>query len=474
MRLPGGRRDTKNSAVARIRRACEDAGIRVLLFNSAREDVIISCAHCEKYGPADCTLNKPCLSHRPDQPTLVILDGRLRAGKVVPKRHIGFVWEGARNSKTDAVIQGLFGRMCGYVFGAEMPQVFIPAALLKEHAGERFKWCEIERHLLAHGHRRGEGEGAEEIPAAEGSAAIAVPAKATNMKGATKIKLSADKYVCSPIRFQLGEDSEWLSAAATGMTTTDRERIVKSEALSILRANLDWVRDHPTMSEDQKTEILAGLEGATADNTHVRNIRAASAKSAKEYLTDLVRAHRTGTVPTSQHISDFPFLTFVAVAPDYSTTACESGDVFAVFYTTAKGASTAIPLQARFPTVQKKCAFVAHELCASADAVGNGAIGITKEQMTTPIIFKDAMRDYVGIQRDAAAAGFAGLSQLTFHTDRTFNKSQFAYKSPTDNALKVVLNALGDELGLRFKLKFVKGGTRASSAFFAVESISWK
>ena len=50
----------------------------------------------------------------PAKPTIVFLKGLLRCGKVVPKAHIGFVWEGTKKPKTDTALQGLLGRMCGY------------------------------------------------------------------------------------------------------------------------------------------------------------------------------------------------------------------------------------------------------------------------------------------------------------------------------------------------------------------------
>ena len=71
-----------------------------------------------------------CLEDAPLVTTVVIVRGRLRAGKVVPKTHVGFVWEGANKSKTDVLVQGLVGRMCGYVFGTEKPTLYVPVTAL--------------------------------------------------------------------------------------------------------------------------------------------------------------------------------------------------------------------------------------------------------------------------------------------------------------------------------------------------------
>lgn len=54
------------------------------------------------------------LSVAPVRPTLVVIRGKCRMGKRVPKKHISFVFESSQWSATDVLLQGLFGRMLGY------------------------------------------------------------------------------------------------------------------------------------------------------------------------------------------------------------------------------------------------------------------------------------------------------------------------------------------------------------------------
>jgi hypothetical protein len=54
------------------------------------------------------------LEDEPDRHTVIIMKGKCRMGKVVPKVHIAFCMETSKNPKTDVVLQGLLGRMCGY------------------------------------------------------------------------------------------------------------------------------------------------------------------------------------------------------------------------------------------------------------------------------------------------------------------------------------------------------------------------
>lgn len=54
------------------------------------------------------------LNDVPNKPTIVIIKGKCRMGKVVPKANVGFVFESSSSIKVDTALQGLPGRMCGY------------------------------------------------------------------------------------------------------------------------------------------------------------------------------------------------------------------------------------------------------------------------------------------------------------------------------------------------------------------------
>jgi hypothetical protein len=54
------------------------------------------------------------LEDEPQENTVIVMKGKCRMGKVVPKQFIAFCMETSKNPKTDVVLQGLLGRMCGY------------------------------------------------------------------------------------------------------------------------------------------------------------------------------------------------------------------------------------------------------------------------------------------------------------------------------------------------------------------------
>jgi hypothetical protein len=55
-----------------------------------------------------------CLNHEPDRNTLILVKDHCRMGQQLPKQNISFVIETAVISRTDVLLQGLLGRMCGY------------------------------------------------------------------------------------------------------------------------------------------------------------------------------------------------------------------------------------------------------------------------------------------------------------------------------------------------------------------------
>jgi hypothetical protein len=73
--------------------------------------------NCEVMNSTERTITTSDLNKKPKKPTVIILCGMLRMGKVVPKEHIAMVFEeqSKRNTRlADTGLQGLLGRMCGY------------------------------------------------------------------------------------------------------------------------------------------------------------------------------------------------------------------------------------------------------------------------------------------------------------------------------------------------------------------------
>jgi hypothetical protein len=74
----------------------------------------------------------------PKRDTVILLRGKCRMGKNLPKKHVLFVMETAKNSKTDTVLQGLLGRVCGYAEGSELIDVYLHHKIIKSKEIDRY------------------------------------------------------------------------------------------------------------------------------------------------------------------------------------------------------------------------------------------------------------------------------------------------------------------------------------------------
>jgi hypothetical protein len=133
LRLNRSKANKENEAV--LRGLCKRLSFPVLLYTGEKTQIAVTRAEQKRFSRGGREIG--CLEDAPLVTTVVIVRGRLRAGKVVPKMHVGFVWEGANKSKTDVLVQGLVGRMCGYAFGAEKPMLYVPVtALIPDELGQ--------------------------------------------------------------------------------------------------------------------------------------------------------------------------------------------------------------------------------------------------------------------------------------------------------------------------------------------------
>jgi hypothetical protein len=85
-----------------------------------------------------------CLAKKPLNHTIVFIKQMCRMGKVVPKHHIGFVFESAVGSNADTILQGLLGRMCGYDYGGNNDfEIYIPEIMFDKKNG----FNQLERYI---------------------------------------------------------------------------------------------------------------------------------------------------------------------------------------------------------------------------------------------------------------------------------------------------------------------------------------
>jgi hypothetical protein len=381
------------------------------------------------------------LSDAPDRPTLVIICGRLRAGKVVPKKHISFVWEGAATSKTDSLVQGLLGRMCGYDVPAERPLIFLPPSSLKRNENKVIKASEIERAIMA-------------------SHAI-LPTKATNLKKAPIATAAANgKTQCPPLRLEwdathFDERGDWHHAP-------DGEIC---RAFLVQQKNKDLISSGP-FSDKQKQEIRSFIGTAAP---HTRTLRSGKSDSFKKYFSAIIEAHGAKTACV-EHVSDFGQMTFF-ITKDAILPHSSKRHLYVVFYTDARcGASPgllSVNPKSRVAETNKKSVFSIHDSTVDRPLVAGGAVGFDESRIQTPALLEQSLRDYLTLYRDS---GLTVQRCIQSNKDRfALAKAAFQYVSPKNNMVESICRTLNAEFGVKMKVTY----TRSASTTFNVKKIAW-
>jgi hypothetical protein len=440
-----------NASEAVVRAICAAKGYSVLDYTSEKMGVKAEIAITRK-EQEDAAVAIPCLEDAPARTTVVIIRGRLRAGKVVPKPHIGFVWEGAKNSKTDTIVQGLAGRMCGY--HTNTPLIFVPPPSLVELSGKVVKHSEIGRAIY------------------EPAGATLLPRHATNLKKGAVAAAPADgKTACAPLRI------EW-----DGRQIEDLEpgpglrRHMNEEALALLRRRgLPLLDASDRYTAAQKAEIrAAAMASPPRPPLHGRHYNGSSSDGCTSYYKQVLEGYASGTAP-AELIDGCPIMTFVIVDSAFARKlpGASHRHLYVIFYTRAAGLKdlTDRHLLSRIPTTTDKCVF-SHDLSTFDRAVAAaGAVGIALEDIKTPEKLEARLRDYLTLWRTSAlvvsrsiVAPDAGCFKLS--------KTHYHYTSDKENDVKRMCARLETDFGLKKKqleVKFARSGAHT----FNLKSISW-
>lgn len=91
---------------------------------------------------------KDLVQNPPSKNTVILLRELCRMGTVIPKKHVSFMLETAKSSKTDTLLQSLLGRACGYHDNDDLV-VYLNNDLVENGEIERFlEFCEGEENVV--------------------------------------------------------------------------------------------------------------------------------------------------------------------------------------------------------------------------------------------------------------------------------------------------------------------------------------
>ena len=445
MRFTNGKLAT--AAEKEVRTICSRKGYAVRLYTAEESQIAITRDEQIELGGASV----PCLEDAPSVTTVVIIRGRLRAGKVVPKKHIGFVWEGARTSKTDALVQGLPGRMCGYDFGqpaettaTRIPLIFIPETALKV-LDKVIKDSEMDRAMCVH------------------TPITILPRNATNLKKSVVAAAPAGgKTQCSPLRLEWdGSQLEDLSGSAHHL---------KDEARQLLRRNLHLVASSDRYTPEQKAEIQAYAVAAETP-LHGRHYVSTSSDGCVTYYKQVLEAHKNGTTP-SELITDCPPITSIIAEggfPGLSEPGANRRHVYFIFYTNAKGFEdrSDVHLLSRIPKTNGKSIFSVDHSTFDRPIVAGGVVGFDESATQSPARFETSLRQYLTLWRESSLV----VQRCIQSSDErfTFTKSAFHWTTAREHDVARICARLSTEFGIQMSIKY----TRSGADKFNVKTITW-
>ena len=392
-------------------------------------------------------LDHPWLGEAPVKTTIILIKDRLRAGKVVPKEHIGFVWEDAVSSNTDTLVQALLGRMCGYYKpGQYHPRIYLPADVIARHEGCVIEQSELER-------------------------AIAFSVLPRHFSHSMPARLSEElpKTQCVPIL---------LKGVVKGRTFESRHespynRETKKLCLTALRSL--WRSGCPervAFTPEQCAEIGKTLEAPKISLRHIQSVLPSS--KTDDWFQMILEANMSKTSLHGVHkIADLPELTFFPVYKGYKPSSPHSmkyevGDAYAIFYTVAPGKLEALSHKQRYSMTDEKEIYSGpgadFKPSIFSPVLPAGTFGLPRACFSDPDLLRSELRKILvsGLHIRELEPPECG----TF----AFNPDAYSYKGRTDNELERVCASLGAELGKSFRIRYKPAPVIKN---FHVTNISW-
>jgi hypothetical protein len=472
-----------------IRNLAAENGWDVLQYTSESRDIAITRKEQQELNAKTRrVIPYTCMEDEPTRPTIIIVRGRLRAGKVVPKYYVNFVWEGARMSNTDAVVQGLLGRMCGYRNRAGqdqdidvtklradyLPLIFVPESSLKIDTKKEISACEIQRSFMN---------------------PILMPRKGTCLsRGTIANKTEHGKTQSPPIRLMwpnhnpADQDRDWLPFQNEDAT----DDVIRGECMQLLRRpeNIAIIADHPTITEEQKDEIIERIRAPMTEddtlrhNVCIRKCKSGSSQTAVDYYKKTCESFSKNTTNTERANENGTPFTFIVTFSRFRGLLMSGTNIrhlYVIFYTDAKRdiGMSSVDLKARIPSTTKKCMFrlnVAVQRNPHEQLVAAGVVGLRADNISTPESFAASMREYMTMWQASplTMSSSIGSTHSKDGNKFEFSKAQFHWTSKHENDVeRICLNQLAQEFNVRFNpVKYASG--RPSPTKFNIKMISWE
>lgn len=435
-----------------LKRLCTDADFKVVFCTTDEDEEQIAITSAEKKYEKQLSLDV-----KPDQPTIVILKGRLRAGKVVPKEHIGIVWENSKDPNVDTVLQSLLGRMCGYI--ADQPNkadIYLPPSFMEE-TKTIIKASHIVKFFFGKDY---------------------VPSKATNMKKRRLPSVEGDT-VFSTVPIFIDRDvmrtrvPDWDDIIPKNNDDPNKGRYLAAikEYLSD-PATREFINNAPYYTDAQKLEMNKLLDSTSP--IYFRGIYTNNAQG--KWLTDLkksVERSECPITPVSNRAMNKAF--FMAATPttkwkdEMECGAEDYGNVWVNVCLKNKNLLPQIAMEARIAKSNDEHIFKVHLDKKTADEiVAIGGVGLRESVCDDPISLKKQMNVYLGWWGRSTMDETAPLvgNSITAVGSHYVGLKRSVYKAG-------VLDKIKESLEERYGIKMTIDTTTGPHNLICVTKIHW-
>jgi hypothetical protein len=409
---------------------CQEKGYDVKYFNSKKKDIAL----------AD-------MNEVPAKTTVVLVDGCLRVGKVIPKKHIGFVWENSKGAKTDVIVQGLLGRVTGYSADdtaegydpASNIHIFISDKLLKEGGNN-----EIDRYIqMMEDLRKKSDDPAHMISA--------LPQKGMNIKKEKKEvereRRDRDTYYTHTYLLPL-----------SGLNKI-RTRVEKDVLKYLTETPSDDIIGNLRVSPEQGQEIKETLEDIDASDFVYRNLRAAQFEPLKG---------RENAEKSWRNKTDWPIV-IQDNAPVFILH--DEEKVYIFFQTYSKGMETVtVDLSEQVPKTTGREIF-----CRKYSIMPSGPgplYSIPQDALHRPSIMEKSLREFIGDWTEYinGRRNVRIEPSIEFTRDWNFDRETYKYKTKKDNLLEKLKEKLEGEYRIKMSILY----NRPGEGHFTIRTIQWE
>jgi hypothetical protein len=344
--------------------------------------------------------------------------------------------------------------MCGYVFGAEKPLIFVPESALKRNEKKVIKESEIERAIMPY--------------------EDALPNVGTNLKKGRIANIASNgKTQCPPLRLTWVRPEDWTFTEKfeSKFSRGEDRKEIQKKCFELLMQNVDAIRSNPNYSELQKTEILERILPAGGKYAHIRNLHGDSQVA---YFKQIYEAHQAGTAP-AEHVAECDPLNFIITYRDYNAPHANNRYIYVIFYTDAtQGVMPgikAVDVKSRIPKTNGKSVFSIHAHQVDHPVVAGGIMGVDESRLETPELFEFSLRNYVKRAKDAINDGL--IVSRCFQRDNqdrfVLDKKKYHWTSKKENDVEKMCIAIGRDFDIKIKISYVRGGAKT----FNVKTIEW-